>query len=80
MIDAYQRLGEPLLEKIKGRLVAQKEKRESINGQAMLKQVIEALAGMPYVEFAQRAKLTQEAHLARYKVTKPIATAAVTER
>jgi len=72
MIDAYQRWGEPLIEKIKSRLVAQKELRRRINGQAMLTQVIEELSGMPYAEFAQRAKITQEAHLARHKINRPI--------
>ncbi len=72
MIDAYQRLGEPFIEKIRTRLLAQKEVRRPINGQAMLTQVIEELSGMPYHEFARRAKVTQEAHLARHKLSRPI--------
>ena len=72
MIDAYQRWGEPFIEKIRGRLLAQKETRRTMNGQAMLTQVIEELSGMPYDEFAQRAKVTQEAHLAQHKLTRPI--------
>lgn len=71
MIDAYQRFGEPLIEKIQGRLLAQRETRRPINGQTMLTQVIEELSGMPYVEFAQRAKATQEALLAQHKLTRP---------
>jgi hypothetical protein len=71
MVDAYQRFGEPLIEKIRARLVAQKETRQSINGQAMLTGVIEELSGMPYGEFAERAKVTQEAHLAQHKITHP---------
>lgn len=72
LLDAYQRFGEPLLEKIRSRLLAQKEQRRPANGQAMLTQVIEELSGMPYAEFAQRAKTTQEAHLAQHKLTRPL--------
>ncbi len=72
MIDAYQRLGEPLIEKIRVRLLAQKDARRAINGQAMLTQIIEELSGLPYPEFAQRAKASQEAHLARHKRELPI--------
>jgi len=71
MIDAYQRLGEPFTAKIRSRLLAQKEARRSINGRAMLTQVIAELSGVPYEEFAQRAKITQEAHLAQHKLTRP---------
>jgi hypothetical protein len=78
MIDAYQRLGEPLMEKIRARLLAQKATRQKINGQTMLTQVIEELAGLPYAEFAPRAKTTQEAHLARHKIERPIAQPPVT--
>jgi hypothetical protein len=72
MIDAYQRLGEPLIEKISGRLLAQKEMRRTINGQVMLTQVIEELSGMPYDEFVRRAQVAQEAHLAQHKRRRPI--------
>jgi hypothetical protein len=72
LIDAYQRLGEPFIEKIRGRLAAQKEARQKINGQAMLTQVIAELSGLPYEEFAERAKRTQEANLAQHKLTRPI--------
>ena len=72
MIDAYQRFKEPLIEKIRSQLLAQKEMRRKINGQAMLTQIIAELSGMPYDEFAQRAKSTQEAQLARHKVNRPI--------
>ncbi len=72
LIDAYQRLGEPLIDSIRTRLLAQKETRQKINGQAMLTQVIEELAGLPYAEFAKRAKTIQEAHLARHRIERPI--------
>ena len=72
MIDAYQRLGEPFIEKIRSRLLAQKAARRPINGQAMLTQGIEELSGLRYAEFAQRAKITQEAHLAQRKISRPI--------
>lgn len=71
LIDAYQRMGEPLLEKIRSQLLAQKAARRSINGQAMLITIIAELSGLPYEEFAQRAKATQEANLARHKLTRP---------
>ncbi len=72
LIDAYQRVGEPLIEKIRSGLLAQKESRQKINGQAMLIQMIAELSGLTYEEFAQRAKLTQEANLARHKLTRPL--------
>jgi hypothetical protein len=72
MIDAYQRFNEPFIERIRSQLLAQKEMRRKINGQAMLTQIIAELSGMPYGEFAQRAKITQEARLARHKVNRPI--------
>lgn len=63
MIDADQRFEETFVEGIRRRLLARKEKYQSINGRAMLVQLIEELTGMPYVEFARRTKITQEAHL-----------------
>lgn len=77
MIDAWQRLGEPLLEKIRSRLLAQKQARQRINGQAMIKQVIVELSGMTYEEFAERAKATQEAKLAEHRLTRANPRAAV---
>lgn len=71
LIDAYQRFGDSLVEKIRGRLLAQKESRQRINGQAMLKQVIAEFGGLPYEEFAERARATQEANLAEHKLVKP---------
>lgn len=78
MIDAHQRFGEPFIEKIRTRLLAQKETRQRINGQAMLTQIIEELSGMPYDQFARRAKATQEANLAQHKLTGPRSSSAAT--
>jgi len=72
MIDAYQQLGEPLIEKIRSRLLAQKELRKPINGQALLREIIAELSGMPYPEFARRARITQEAQLAQHKMNRPL--------
>jgi hypothetical protein len=72
MIDAYQRAGATFIDKIKARLLAQKETRQPINGQTMLTQIIEELSGLPYAEFAQRAVITQEARLAQHKITRPM--------
>lgn len=68
MIDAHQRFGERLLEKIGSRLRAQKEQRQRVNGRTMLEEILAELSGLPYAEFAQRARETQEAHLARQKL------------
>lgn len=68
LIDAYQRLGEPLLEKIRSRLLAQKEQRRRSNGQAMLTEVIAELSGLSYAEFSRRARSTQEAQLAQHRL------------
>lgn len=71
LIDAYQRLGDPFVEKIRTRLLAQKEQRKSIHGQTLLTQTIAELAAMPYEDFARRAVTTQEAQLAQHKLTRP---------
>ncbi len=73
LIDAYQRFQEPLIDKIRSRFAAQKELRQKINGRAMLTEIIAELAGMPYDKFAQQAKVTQEAQLARHKIDRPVA-------
>jgi len=70
MIDAYQRFGDSLVEKIKGRLLAQKETRQKIKGRAILTQVLEELSGLRYDEFAERARLAQETRLAQHKITR----------
>jgi hypothetical protein len=72
LIDAYQRLGDPFVEKIAGRLAPQKPARPRINGRAVLAQVIAERSGLPSEAFAQHATLTQEANLARHKLTRPI--------
>jgi len=72
MIDAYQRLGEPLIEKIRSRLLKQKELRQTVSGQALLTEIIAELSGLPYSEFARRAKFTQEAHLAQHQLNRPL--------
>lgn len=72
LIDAYQRLGDPFVEKIADCLTAQKPARQKINGRAVLAQISAELSGLPSEAFAQRATLTQEANLARPKLTRPI--------
>ena len=72
LIDAYQRLGDPFVEKIADRLTAQKPARQKINGRAVLAQISAELSDLPSEAFAQRATLTQEANLARPKLTRPI--------
>jgi hypothetical protein len=69
MIDAYQRFGDSLFEQVRNRLAAQAETRQKIEGQAMLKQVIETLSDMKFNDFAQRAKHTHEQQLALHKLT-----------
>jgi hypothetical protein len=72
MIDAYQRFGDPLVEKIRSELLTRKETRERVNGEAMLRRIIEEFSGLPYEDFARQAKHTQEAALARHPVEHPI--------
>lgn len=78
LVDAYQRLGEPFIATLRSRLLAQKAARSPIPGRTMLTQVIAELSGMSYEEFAQRARVTQEAHLAQHKLTRPRQPAAAT--
>lgn len=75
MIDAYQRWGELLVEKIRSRLLTQKESRQRVNGRTLLTRIIEELSGQPFGEFALQARIVQEAHLARHKLTRPVASA-----
>ncbi len=74
LIDAYQRAGEPFVEKIRSRLLAQKASRQKIQGRAMLAEIIAEVSGLPFAEFAQRAKLAQEVQLARLRLTRPSVT------
>jgi hypothetical protein len=71
LIDAYQRFGDALTERIRSQLREGKASRQKQNGQTLLSQIIAELAGLPFDEFAQRAKETQEAQLARHKITRP---------
>jgi hypothetical protein len=71
MIDAHQRFGDPLVEKLRARILAQKEARQKTNGRTMLTQIIEEHSGMPFDAFVQRAKATQEANLAQYRIDRP---------
>ena len=70
LIDAHQRFGDAFVERIRTGLLAQKEKRERIDGRTMLTQIIEEMAGVPYAGFVAQAKATQEAHLARHRLTR----------
>jgi len=70
LIDAYQRHGDELVNRLKTQLLAQKESRRNINGQAMIEAIIEELSGLSYDKFGQRAMRVQEAQLAKYRITK----------
>jgi hypothetical protein len=72
LIDAYQRFGDALVDRIRSELVARKERREKGSGEAMLRGIIEELSAVPYDEFARRAKAAQEEALARQAVEHPI--------
>jgi hypothetical protein len=72
LIDAYQRHGDLLVERIRGEFRARREAGEKGSGEAMLVKVIEELSGLPYDEFARRAKLAQEEALARQPAESPI--------
>lgn len=76
LIDAFQRFGEPMLDKLRQSLAARKDAREKTTGRALLTQIIADLSGQPFDAFAQQAKSTQEAHLNRHKLTRPPATPA----
>ncbi len=69
LIDAYQRFGDAFLTSLSDKLKEQKAAKQRVNGRGLFTQLIEQHAGLPYEEYAKRAKATQEAHLAQYKVT-----------
>ncbi len=60
MIAAYMRYQDALLEKIVTRLIEQKEKRERVNGQQMLKEIVEELSQKDFESFAQSSKLAMD--------------------
>lgn len=70
LIDAYQRHGPPLIERIRSEFAARKEARPRANGRALLARIIEELSGLPFAEFAERARRAQEAQLARHLITR----------
>lgn len=69
LIDAYQRHGDELVDRIKIQLLAQKSSRKKIDGKSMIKDIIEELSGLSFDKFGQRAMRAQEAQLARHKVS-----------
>lgn len=69
MIDAYQRFGETLVERIRERLLAQKAARKKTDGQQLVADIIAELSDMPFDDFVKRAVSTQEAHLASHRLT-----------
>ncbi len=71
MIDAYQRLGEPFVEQLRRGLAAQRDAAERVNARALVTRIIAEAAGLPYEEFAERARIEQEARLNRHKLTRP---------
>lgn len=70
LIDAYQRYGDTLVDRVRTQLLAQKGTRQKIGGMEMLRAIIADLSGMPYDEFAKRAVRVQQDHLAGHKLTK----------
>ncbi len=71
LLDAYQRHGDAFLEGLRRTLAAQKDAREKTGGRTLLTRLIADTSGLPFEDFAQRAKATQEAHLNRHKLTRP---------
>lgn len=68
MIDAYQRFGEQLPDRIRARLAEFKERRQKASGRTMLREILEELSGIPLERITERAKSTQEANLERHRV------------
>ena len=71
MIDAYQRLGEAFVDQLRRGLAAHKEAAERVSARTLVTRIIADASGLPYEEFAQRAKTEQEARLNRHKLTRP---------
>lgn len=71
MIDAYQRHGDALIDRLRTRLVELKNRPQPVNGNQLLRETIEQVSGLPFAEFAARAKATQEANLDQFRVTGP---------
>ena len=70
LIDAYQRFGDELLDRIRVQLTAANTSRKKINGESMIKAVVSDLAGMPFDDFGKRAARAQEAKLAEFRINK----------
>ena len=68
LIDAYQRYGDTLVDRLRTQLLAAAEARQKPNGQALIKSIIADLSGLSFDEFGQRAMTTQTANLMQHQI------------
>lgn len=70
LIDAYQRHGDVIIDRIRTRLLSAQKSRKKINAKAMIREIIEDLSGLSYDQFGKRAMRTQEAELEKFSITR----------
>ena len=70
LLDAYLRHGDAFVAKVRDLLRAPTSAQRAGDGRAVFTAAIEAVSGLSYAEFAQRAKATQEEQLNRFRVTR----------
>lgn len=69
LIDAHQRYGNALIDRLQVHLVAAAQEKRKVNGRALIEQIIAELSGLPFAEFAERAITLQEEQLNRHRIT-----------
>ncbi len=73
LLDAYLRHGDAFVAQVRDLLRAPASDGRTGDGRAIFTTAIEAVSGLSYTKFAQRAKATQEEQLNRFRVTRPAA-------
>lgn len=69
LIDAHQRYGNALVDRLRARLLAQAEAKKKGSGRAIIEQIIAELSGLPFSEFAARAVTVQQDRLNQHRIT-----------
>ena len=69
LIDAHQRYGNALLDRLRVQLLAQAKLKKKVSGRAMIEKIITDLSGQSFAEFAQRAIVLQQDQLNQHRIT-----------
>ncbi len=70
LIEAYQRFGDTVVERIAARLEEQQKLGRKTFGVELVRTVVAEVSGEPYDQFAARAVKHQQEQLARHRLTR----------